>query len=224
MKNKRSLIASTVLALGVLAGVAAPAQANLLTNGSFETPGPAFGGNDGQYCYLGYGAPLECGSVLGWTGNFVAIKSTSWSWGIPQGIAGWSAGFGGVLAGLQNTQDAAQNVTLAAGSYTLRWNDTNRTNYGGAARYKVSFDSIDLGTYDTSPNVGWVQHVQTFTTAGGTGTLLFDGIAMTADSTAFIDDVVLTARTTQVPEPQSFALVALALLGLGAVRRRQRSR
>lgn len=218
MKNKRSLIASTVLALGVLAGVAAPAQANLLTNGSFETP---YGGTN-NYCYMG-GA---C-TVTGWAGDAVRIASDSAAWGWPNQPAGYN--YGSQLIGLQTSLLVSQTVTLAAGQYALDWADSARLSYNGssfygAAQYQVLFNDVLLATYNPQAGEVWSRNTLNFTSNGGSGVLRFQGVDLNgADTTAFIDDVVLTARTAQVPEPQSFALVALALLGLGAASRRRRT-
>lgn len=213
MKNKRSLIASTVLALGVLAGVAAPAQANLLTNGSFEAAVPGL--SAGAYCYL-----PSCGPVPGWTGGAPVIAATSGAWGNPGGLGGYA--YGDQLIGLQNTSHMEQVVQLAAGSYHLSWADAGRSGYYATA-YDVFFEGtlLNATSFGTTPGQAWTRRSLDFI-ATGAGELRFQGY-YNIDGTAFIDDVVLTARTAQVPEPQSFALVALALLGLGAASRRRRT-
>lgn len=218
MKNHRSLIASTLMTLGVLAGATAPAQANLLTNGSFETPN----GGSGSYCYMAG----SC-TVNGWNGNAVRIANNSGAWGWPNQPAGYN--YGDQLVGLQTSLFVSQTVNLAAGQHSLDWADSARLSYNGtsfygAAQYQVLFNDVLLATYNPQAGEAWSRNTLNFTSSGGSGVLRFQGVDLNADTTAFIDDVVLTARAAQVPEPQSFALVALALLGLGAVRRRQRSR
>jgi hypothetical protein len=110
-------------ALALLAATGS-AQANLLVNGSFEQPGPNVAAA-GSYCYLGY-APLECGSLPGWSGEMPVIASSSGAWGNPSGLAGWNVAQGAVLIGLQNASHAVQNVGLSAGSYNLSWSDAGR--------------------------------------------------------------------------------------------------
>ncbi|MDO9285200.1 MAG: PEP-CTERM sorting domain-containing protein [Aquabacterium sp.] len=223
MKNHRSLIASTLMTLGVLAGATAPAQANLLTNGSFEAAGPNLSGT-GSYCYLGIGDYRECGSVPGWSGSFQVIASTSGPWNNPSTNGGWTATQGARLAGVQNTSYLEQTLTLFTGQFTLSWLDSNRKNYGSGNSYDVLLDGTTLATFLTNTGEAWASNSLSFTASAGTHTLRFQGLRANGDGTSFIDELSLTGVPAQVPEPQSFALVALALLGLGAVRRRQRSR
>ena len=58
------ILVTAAVALLAATGTAR-ADSNLLLNGSFDQPGPNFVA--GSYCYLGY-APLECGSLPGWSG------------------------------------------------------------------------------------------------------------------------------------------------------------
>jgi hypothetical protein len=214
-----SKLKSLVLALGAVVAFAAPAaHANLLVNGDLETAGPTLGGNDGKYCYLGGGAGLGCGTVPGWTGTLEVIATHSGAWGNPSTLAGWNAGFGNLLMGLQNASHAEQAVSLAAGQYTLQWSDAGRTGYE-ATNYNVLFGSTTLGNFSTTSGQGWSQHTLTFN-AIGAGTLSFAGNKTSGDGTAFVDNISLSA-VSAVPEPTSVVLTLSGLAALAALRRRR---
>lgn len=208
----KHFVVSATLALLAATG-ASRADANLLVNGSFEQPGPSFVA--GSYCYLGY-ASLECGSLPGWSGVLPVIASSSGPWGNPSSLTGWDSAQGAVLVGLQNASYAVQHVGLSAGNYTLSWSDAGRAGYDSTA-YTVSFAGQLLGNFGTTAGQGWAAHTQAITVTGA-GDLRFQGQAISADGTAFIDDVQLTAA---VPEPASLARALAGLAGIGWVARRK---
>lgn len=208
----KHFVVIAALALSAATG-AARADTNLLMNGSFEQPGPNFVA--GSFCYLG-SASQECGSLPSWSGAMPVIKSGSNAWDNPSGLSGWDNAQGNVLIGLQNASYAVQNVGLTAGSYSLSWRDAGRASYD-SARYTVSFGGQDLSAYSTTPGQGWATHTLAVT-ATGAGDLRFQGLQVSPDGTAFIDDVRLTAA---LPEPASLALVLAGLLGIGFVARRR---
>lgn len=214
---------NVLMALSALVGSVAPALAsglpatpNLLSNGSFETTYVGSGG----YCYLA-GSIASCGNpnqLTDWTGSAVVIASDSGPWGTPSSLPGYS--YGNQLVGLQNERYVEQALTLAAGAYDLSWSDAGRNNFGSGTSYEVRFNNNVLQTFDTSFGQAWTHHSLTFTSTGS-GPLRFAGLAVNDDGTAFIDNLVLTAH---VPEPQSLALVALALGGLVFSTRRRTQR
>lgn len=218
-----SCFATSLLALAALAGTTQTAQANLLNNGSFEAAGPNLAAGGGSYCYLGY-APLECGTLPGWTGTMPVMASTSGPWGTPSNLGNWNAGFGNQQIGLQGSGSVlAQDVTLGTASrMTLSWFDAGRSNYNfGDQQYTVSFGGVDLGTFTTGTAQAWAEHTLSFDVTGG-GALQFRSLDVGSyDRTSFIDDVRLTAVATTVPEPQSLAMVLLGLAVVGAVSRRK---
>jgi hypothetical protein len=215
----------TLAAAAVLATLAAPAQANLLSNASFEAAGPNLSGA-GSYCYLGIGDYRECGSVPGWAGRMEVIASNSGPWHNPSAIAGWNASQGARIAGVQNNSFLEQTLALSAGSYTLTWLDSNRSSnrYSGNS-YDVRLDNTVLATYQTSVGDAWAANSLSFNVATtGSHTLRLQGLRTTGDGTSFVDMLSLAAVPSQVPEPASIGLVALALAGLAASRRRSASR
>ena len=195
------------LALAALFGASAPAQANLLSNSSFEAPFVT-----DSYCY-------GC-AAGGWSGPAVMINAGSGAWGNPQGLGGYS--FGLQLVGLQNASYIEQSINLAAGAYQLTWNDAGRAGYANTA-YDVYFGGVKLNASSFATNAGQAWSAQGLSfTAQGAGTLRFQGLAVSSDGTAFVDNLALNAQS--VPEPQSLALVALALLGAGVAARRKTAR
>ncbi|WP_201494558.1 hypothetical protein [Rubrivivax sp. A210] len=106
-----------------------------------------------------------------------------------------------------------QLLSLAAGDYTLSWADAGRAGYYATA-YDIFFagNRLNAASYTTQAGQAWSRHSLDFTVSGA-GELRFQG-QYNIDGTAFIDDLVLTARAAQVPEPQSLALEAAALAGL----------
>jgi hypothetical protein len=201
--------------LAALAAICAPAQANLLTNGSFESAVPGVTGTTTQYCY-------SCAND-GWTGSAVVIKSNSTAWGVPSGLGNYS--YGSQLIGLQNSTYVEQSLSLAAGTYLLTWADAGRRNYQ-STMYDVLFNGalLNATSFSTLPGQAWSTHSLSFTTSG-VGALRFQGLAVNNDGTAFIDNLSLTMTSAStVPEPASLGLVALALAGLAAGRRRSGQR
>ena len=215
----RNLLASSLILLAALAGTAQTAQANLLTNGSFESAVPGL--SAGGYCYLG----STCsGAMPGWTGNVPTMASNSGAWGTPSNLGNWNASFGGQQIGLQGSASAlGQAVTLGTASrMTLSWFDAGRSNHSfGNQQYTVSFAGVDLATFTTGTDQAWANHNLSFD-AIGSGELKFRSLNVgNYDRTSFIDDVRLTAVANPVPEPQSLAMVLLGLAVVGAVSRRR---
>ena len=216
------LLAPATLALAALAPAQAAllsspasstttASTELLINGSFE------GAVTGSYCYLS-----ACGPLTGWTGNVPVMQANSGAWGTPGTMGGYA--YGNQLVGLQNGSHIEQVLNLVAGLYQLTWADAGRAGYH-ATQYNVLFDDTVLNgaPYGTLPGQAWSGHSLQFT-AGGSGALRFQGLAVSPDGTAFIDGLSLTRVASQVPEPASLALVlTAALLGWGAARQARRA-
>lgn len=100
--------------------------------------------------------------------------------------------------------------------------DSNRKAYGSGNSYEVSVDGTVLATFATALGEAWAGNSLNFTTTAGNHTLRFQGLRNTGDGTSFIDGLSLIAQ--HVPEPQSLALVTLALLGAGLSSRRKAAR
>ncbi len=152
--------------------------------------------------------------------NSGVIKSGGSAWGSVAAAQGSYYGF------IQLAGVLAQSFTSTqTGTGVLSWLDTNRAAYGGLQSYDVTLvngaTAQFLGNF-TSAVGGFVARTSSsFVLANGlTYSLRFTGLAQN-DSTAFIDNVVVTS--TAVPEPASWAMVigGFGVIGIAARRRRR---
>ncbi|MCV2354203.1 PEP-CTERM sorting domain-containing protein [Paucibacter sp. B2R-40] len=222
---KKQMISTSfysALSLAATLMLAATAQAGPVThvvkNGGFETQ---TGSNLGGYCYT-----YQAGCTLAdWTssGNTVVIGANSGAWGGPSSLANGQTGLGSFVLGLQGTDaKLSQYLTLDAGTQVaLSWFDAGRSNWSnGLQSYEVSFAGASLGIFSNSVGQGWNQHNLAFT-ASGSGALQFRSLHVSDfDRTSFINGIDAVASISQVPEPQSFALVLMGLAAVAVARRR----
>lgn len=212
MKMSSILAAALVLAAPVAAG------ATTLLDGSFEIEGAALPVTN--YCYDGFATPGGPACAPGaWVGGGV-ILSGSGAWG------GTTTPSGGYFGFVQSTSVVSQSFTATeSGTGVVSWIDTNRANIGGLQSYDVTiFDgvgSVNIGTYTSAIGSFVARNSSTFTlTNGTTYTLRFTGLS-SQDRTAFIDNVVLAATPSAIPEPATWMILVagFGLVGFAARRR-----
>ena len=83
----------------------------------------------------------------------------------------------------------------------------------------MSFAGALLASVDAVTHAGWATHSIDFNAITGNQTLLFKGLNSSGDSTAFIDNISLTAA---VPEPSTWALMMAGMAGTVFTARRGR--
>lgn len=209
-----------ILAVGLLAPTA---RANLLTNGSFETPVVPAGGF----------ANFNSGStgITGWTvtGPQVSVVSktyTSFGFSFPaEDGAQWLDLTGYVSNAVEGVEQAVS--TTAGATYDLSYFVGNQVNpggpYGTTSTVNVYVDGVLIQTAVNSSGAGgttqvWQQFSASFVAASGSTTLKFLNGDPRTDYTNGLDNVVLTAGTTSpVPEPSTLAMFALALCAGGFI-------
>lgn len=210
---KKLYLAILVMATVMLLGSSSTAQANLLNNPGFETPGSAWA------------------SPTSWStgGTAPGIGQTSWGM-VPHGgswvftVDQWGGGSAGA-SGL-----AAQPVTpvLNTGdTATLKMYISTEAGYTGSAKAKLEFLSatdVLLGTALSSSYAG--TNPWTLATASGlvpAGTVKLKAYALSeqmgvGSKSAWFDDADLTV--TPIPEPTSLLLLGSGLIGLFGLRKR----
>jgi hypothetical protein len=232
-------------AMLALCSLAFPVHGATLFNGSFENIGsatasfsinnptllpnwslsPSPSGNFVLNCLIVAGAPasgpLCSGNVNGWTlgfwqmpgpspdgGNFVAIDGDqNFSRALQQTVTG-------LVVGQQYNVSFYQAAAQQSG-------------YDGATteRWQVSLGTeTKLSTLMNNPNhgmVGWMSQTLSFTADATSEVLSFLAVGTPNGLPPFvlIDGITVTAQT---PEPGSYALLGLGLLGIGAARWRRK--
>ncbi len=163
------------------------AAPNLIANGSFEVGATAAG----AYTY----GPTD---------------QPPWTWGSGAGVTGAGSAFtngnsgpteGRLGAFLQNTGAIAQTFNVsAAGNYAAYLRIVNRANYGGQQTFAVDIDGTSVLTAPVPmapiANTWMYVATPTFALTTGSHTLTIRGTVSGPDSTAFIDEVRVTAATS----------------------------
>ncbi len=201
--------------------VAGTAHADLLTNGSFESP-VVTPGNENQV--------LTSGGT---------VTSDGWTWNYLTGVIAGSVtgGFNG--SALPTGYDAAQyaylqspsssvsqSFTLTADSnVTITWLAAGRPDlsagFDGNTTYDVTAGSLSF-TGTTTSGSNFAAESLSGVLAAGTYTLTFLNASPAGDHTTYLDNVVVSA--SDVPEPASLSVLAFGVAALVRSRRGLRAR
>jgi choice-of-anchor C domain-containing protein len=208
------------LALSVAAASATPAQANLLVNGSFESP--AFGG---RFLVIN---PGQEPAGFGWTvgGNNVDIFNDT--------IFGPSFTFDGNqaldLVGNNNIGSIAQTFATVAGeTYTLSFAFSSNPSANIASAAVSITDGLESLLSETiehstssAGNPDWTMFSMTFVATGDSATLEFLSILGGRDAGILLDAISIEGPSASIPEPGTLSLLGAGLAGLGMLRIRRR--
>ena len=210
------------LGFGACAAVASVSHANLVTNGGFELG--AFGGGVNGNQSLAVGST----AMTGWT---VITDSISWLNGGAFGLAPFA---GAQYLDLTHTNDTGvsggvlQSIATVAGSdYLLTYWLGSSTLYTSENAVFASAGSTSATCTGAAPtsNATWSQCSLAFTATGSSTTISLKGAGATNFQFLGLDNVNVDLVAGSVPEPDSHALVILALAGAGLITaRRQRRR
>jgi hypothetical protein len=215
----------TLLAVVGLITVAPLARANLIANGSFETPTVTVGS------FTNF--PVGSGSLTDWTvfgpaGEAVSIVSGTFS----QNGVSFPAQDGSQwldLTGFNNnsTEGVSQAVTTTAGDqYQLSYSIGNTTGgsiFGSSSTVDVLLNGAltftDTNSTVSSNTQNWEQFTHTFIASGASTTIGFRNADPASDNDNGLDNVVLTdlGPVARVPEPSTLLLLASGLVGLGGL-------
>jgi len=203
----------TLLGVVMTLGLAAPAHANLLANGSFES---GFKDTD---------SPGVCSdSVSGWTASSLgACGGIDW---ISSSL--WAAQSGSFSIDLNsfNTGAIAQSFSTAVGGlYEVSFYLAGNPGQQNVKTVDVLVDNVDLaaGTPDFSfnnagtsgSNMGWTLQTFSFIAGNATTSLQFKSLVTGAAGPA-LDNISVVA----IPEPETYAMLLAGLCLVGFVARR----
>jgi hypothetical protein len=203
-----------------------PAQANLITNGSFEAPlAPA-----------GSSTSFASGStgITGWI--VVGPEASPVSHTFAAECCTFPAGEGNQWLDLTGdavnaVEGVQQTVTTSPGTqYLLTFLVGNIFDPGGAFGTTSTVDvrlggiaGTLLGAFTNSSTTAgtqvWQQFSTSFTATGSSATLDFINADPSTDNSNGLDNIILIASETSVPEAGTLSLVGFGIIGLGLVRR-----
>jgi hypothetical protein len=153
---------------------------------------------------------------IGWTfaGSGLTGSGTAFN---PPDFSGYTFNQAAFLQGAGSS--VSQSITGPAGEWTLsfylgsRYNNTT----DGNQTVDVNVDGLVVGTFALSTGTPFTLEALSFAATSGPHELEFLGTA-SGDHTAFVSGV----SASVVPEPESFALIGVGLLGFGLLRRNRR--
>jgi hypothetical protein len=185
------------------------------------------------------GAPCANGTSCLYFGNSFATLNSAATFGA-NGVVTFAgtAGLTGNFAGNSDPVVLSQTVSgLVVGStYTLDFwvsgeSNTNGFNNSGIFGLDVGSDSVFLTAVAANANGSGIsgaskRYLVTFTADSTSETIAFKnwGHACNTCTELVLDDVILNAVASNVPEPGALSLVGLSLLGAFAAVRRRRTR
>jgi len=158
---------------------------------------------------------LNCGFETGTFAHWTTTPAASGSdFGIVSGVEANSGSYAAAFGAVGSLDDSISQTltTSAGGTYTVSFYLTNSSSPStGQANFYAYWD----GTQIFSASGSAFPYTQfSFTETGvGSDTLTFAGLQVPA--WYYLDDVVVTSAS--VPEPNTLSLLAVGLLGLGAL-------
>ncbi len=224
---KAFIVSFCKIALGVLilGALGLPARANLISNGSFETPVVP----TANFSNFNIGST----AITGWTvvGPQVSIVSGSFS----QGGLSFPAENGNQWLDLTgdgaNAVEGVEQVlaTTIGQTYTVSFWVGNVVNVGGifgtTSTVAVQINGTTIDTATNSMGTGlstqvWEQFTTSFVASSSSTILGFLNEDPSSDNSNGLDNIVVTAgASSATPEPSSLLLLGTGLLGLAALRK-----